>query len=83
MEMSFCHKVWYSNSYIFATQCGKPLIFQTMNFVRSNDLSLIYKRLAPSGWKDLEIYKFKFLAKTQFLCHNVLLHYNFRYRVSQ
>ena len=36
-----------------------------MSFVRSNDLSLKYKRITPSGCKDIEIYKFKFLAKTQ------------------
>ena len=33
----------------------------------SNNLSLKYQRLIPSGFKDIEIRKFEFLAKTQFL----------------
>ena len=32
-----------------------------------NDLSLRYKWLKPSGNKDIEIRKFEFVAKTQFL----------------
>ena len=39
-ELSLCHKLWFSNAYIFATQCRRPQIFQTMNSVRSNNLSL-------------------------------------------
>ena len=38
-----------------------------MNFCRSNNQSLKYQRFTPSGWKDLEIRKFEFVAKTQFL----------------
>ena len=34
-ELSFCHKLYFSNLYIFATQCRRPLIFQTMNSVKS------------------------------------------------
>ena len=36
--------------YIFATRSCRLLIFQIMNFVRSN--SLKYKRFTPSGCKD-------------------------------
>jgi len=54
--------------YIFATRCHKPLIFQTMNSVKSNSLNLKYRRFAPSGCKDIEIRKLGFVAKTQFLC---------------
>ena len=28
-ELSLCHKLGFSNPYIFGTQCRKPLIFQT------------------------------------------------------
>ena len=35
-EFSFCcHKLWFSNPYIFATQCRRPLIFQAINYVKS------------------------------------------------
>ena len=37
---------------IFATRCRRPLIFQTINFVRSNSIRLKYERFPPSGWKD-------------------------------
>ena len=52
MELSLCHKLWFSNPYILATQCRRPKLFQTMNTSRSNNLNLKYKR---------------FVAKTQFL----------------
>ena len=29
-ELSFCHKLWVSNFNIVATQCRRPLIFQTL-----------------------------------------------------
>ena len=35
--------------------------------VRSNNLSLKYLRFTPSGFKGIEIRKFEFVAKTQFL----------------
>ena len=41
-ELSFCHKLWYSNFNIVAIQCRRPLIFQTMNSIWSNNLSLKY-----------------------------------------
>ena len=42
-------------------------IFQTMNSVRSNNVSLKYQRPTPSGCKDIWIRKFECVAKTQFL----------------
>ena len=53
--------------YILATRCRRPLTFQTNNSVRSNSLSLKYHRFTPSGFEDIEIRKFEFVAKTQFL----------------
>ena len=65
--MSFCHKLRCSNSYNLATCFPRPLIFQTINSVRSNSLRLKYQRSKPSGCKDIEVRKCKFVAKTQFL----------------
>ena len=66
-ELSFRHKLKFLNPYIFATRCSRPLIFQTMNYVRSNSLKLKYYRFKPSGCKDIGIRKCEFVAKTQFL----------------
>ena len=48
---------------IFATQCRRPKIFQTMIYIRSNNLSLKYKRFTLSGCEDIWIRKFEFVAK--------------------
>ena len=53
------HKLWFLIP-IFATH----LIFQTINSVRSNVLSLIYQRFTKSGCKDEGIRNFDFVAKT-------------------
>jgi len=53
------------NSDIFATRYCRPLIFQAMNSIRSNNPSLKYQRFSPSGWKDLG--NRKVCDKTQFL----------------
>ena len=67
-EMSICNKLWLSNSYNLATHSPRPLIFQTINSVRSNSLSLKYQRFTPSGCEVIAVRKFEFVAKTQFLC---------------
>ena len=67
-ELSFCHKLWFSYPYIFAFQCRRPYLFQTMNHFRSNNDSLKYHRLTPLGCKYIAIWKSEFVAKTQFLC---------------
>ena len=41
-----------------------------MNHFRSNNDSLKYLRLTPSGCKDKVIVKLEFVAKTKFLCNN-------------
>ena len=38
-ELSFCHKLWFFKSLYL---CHSPLIFQTVNYVRSNNLTLKY-----------------------------------------
>ena len=55
-KLSFCHKLEFSNIYIFATQCRRPLIFQTMNSVRSNNLSLKNQWYTPSGHQVEKIF---------------------------
>ena len=66
-ELSLCHKLEFSNPYIFKPQFCRPLIFQTMNCVRSDNLSLKNQRCTQTGCKDIGILNFEFVAKTQFL----------------
>ena len=66
-EFSFCHKLEFSNPYILAFQCQEPKIFQTMNYIRSNNNSLKYQMLTPDC-KDIRIRQFEFVTRTQFLC---------------
>ena len=68
--MSLCHKLWFSNSYNFATWWCRPLIFQTNNAVRWYNQSLKYKRFTASVCKDIRYGKFEFVAKTQLLKHD-------------
>ena len=56
-ELSVCHKPWFSNPYIFATQCRRAQIVKTMNSVWSNNQSLKYKWFTPYGYKDIWIKK--------------------------
>ena len=44
-----------------------PLIFQTMNAVRLNNVSLKYQRFTSSGYKVIGLTKIEFVAKSQFL----------------
>ena len=70
-ELSFYHKLRFLNSYNLATRFSRPLIFQTINYGRSNSQSLKYQRFTPSGCKDIGIRKCKFVAKTQFLWEKI------------
>ena len=66
-KLSFCHLLWISTPYTLATLCRSTLIFQTMNYVRTDILSLKYQRFVLSGYKDKGIRKFEFVAKTQII----------------
>ena len=66
-KLSFCHILGFFNSNISETLCGRTLIFQTINSVRSSILSLKYQRFAPSGCNDIGIRKSQFVVKTQLL----------------
>ena len=55
-----CHQILFYNLNIFATQCCRPLTFQTLNSVGSNIQSLKYQRFIPSSirlwiYRDLTI----------------------------
>ena len=73
-ELSLCHKLCFSKSYIFIFQCRRPQIFQTMNSVRSNNISLKYQRFTTLGSKDIGIINSEFVAKTQFQILNLFLY---------
>ena len=73
-ELSFHHKLLFSNHYIFGTRCCRHLIFQTMNYVRSNNHSLKYQRLTSLGRRNIGIRLFQFVAKTQVLSLNSKLY---------
>ena len=75
--MSLCHKLWFSNHYIFGTKCCRTYIFQTMNSVESNILSLKYQRFLTSGFQDIGVWIFEFAAKAQFLLHFTNLFHRF------
>ena len=67
-DLSFCHKLWFSNSYNFATRSPRPLIFQTINSVRSNSLSLnlkgLHHKVAKTyGLENASVWQFKAIIK--------------------
>ena len=45
----------------------KPLTFQTLTSVRSNNISLKYQRFTTLGFKDKGIIKSEFVTKNPFL----------------
>jgi len=62
-KLSLCHKLWFSNPYIFGTQCLRPYLFQTKYAVRSNNLSLKCQRFTSSGSEDIGISKLSLWQK--------------------
>ena len=50
---NLCHKIKFSNPYIFATHLSRALLFQTMKSVRSNNLILMYERFTQPHSPDL------------------------------
>ena len=63
-ELSFYHKLWFSKSYIFASQCRR-LYISNYEFYENS----MKCKFEISGCKDLEdIGKFEFVTKTKFLC---------------
>ena len=60
--------VWFSNPYIFATQCRT---IDNSNYVRSNNLSKNYQKhgVYTISLQRYRIRKFEFVKKKQFLCN--------------
>ena len=57
-KLSLCQKLRFSNSFIFPTECpSRPLIFKTLNSMRSNNRSMKYQRFTQQSCKDIEITK--------------------------
>ena len=58
-----CHKLKFAKPTVVNLR-----YVNLMNSVRSNNISLKYRRPTPTGCKDIGVRKFKFVTKTQFLC---------------
>ena len=69
-ELRFCHKLNFL--IIYVTKYRRPLIFQTINYVRWDSLSLKYQRFTSTGCEDIRIRKFEFVTNTHFLSQNLL-----------
>ena len=65
--MTLCHKLWFSNTNIFGTQCRKPLMLQTYIFWSNKSHSLKFLWFTTLESKDIGFRKSEFVAKTQFL----------------
>ena len=72
-ELSLWNKIKYLNLEIFRTRSCKPLIFQTQIIWSNRIHSLKYLRSATFGCKDIVIRKSEFVAKTQFLCFQIVV----------
>ena len=70
-ELTLCHKLWFSNPYIFGLQRRKPLIFQTYIFWSNKSRSLKFQKFTTLESKDIGIRKSEFVAKSQFLSDTV------------
>ena len=71
-KLSLWNKLLFSIPYIFATLCGRPWIFQTLNSVKTSNLSLKNQWFTAIGCKDIGSRKFEFVATTQFLLCTLL-----------
>ena len=70
-ELSFYYKLKFSDPYNLRNPMHVvylPMIFQTMNSVRSHNLNLKLKRFTLSVYKEIWTKKFKFVAKTLLVC---------------
>ena len=61
----FCHNLYFLTT-ILTIRFRRPLIFQTMNSVRSKSLNLKYQRCITLDCKDRGTRKFEFVAKFHF-----------------
>jgi len=66
-ELSHCHKLKFSNPYIYGTWCCRLLIFQTKIIWCNRIHSLKYLRSTTLCCRDIGIRKSEFVSKTQLL----------------
>jgi len=66
-ELNLCHKLKFSNPYIYWTWCCRLLIFQTKIIWCNRTHSLKYLTSTTMGCRDIGIRKSEFVSKTQFL----------------
>ena len=59
-ELSICHKLWFSQTYIFATKSHTPFSYYEFCWIK-------WYKFTPSGCIDIENWKFEFIAKKQYL----------------
>ena len=71
--IEFLQQTLIFHTYIFATKCRRPKIFQTMNSVRLNNLSFKCQWFTPLDCKDKGIRNIEFVAETQFLYRTLLV----------
>ena len=63
-ELSFATNSDFRTLISYTTSCRRPLIIQTMNYVRTKSRSLKYQRFTPLYCTDIGVRKFEFVAKT-------------------
>ena len=56
-ELSLCHKLGFSNLYIFSTKYRRPQIFSTMKSSTSNNLSLKYQVKKIQGGENPSLWQ--------------------------
>ena len=66
-ELSLCHKLKFSNPYIYWTWCCRLLIFQTKIIWGNRIHSFKYLRSTTLCCREIGIRKSEFVSKTQFL----------------
>ena len=76
-ELSLCHKLKFSNPYIFTTGWRRPLIFQTYIIWSNRIHSLKYLRSTTLGCKDIRIRKFEFVLQNCINNHMVFIYLYF------
>ena len=63
-DLTLSHKLWFSNPYIFAISCCKPLSFQTLAILSNRIIVWASTEYAVGLLKDIVIRKSEFSAKT-------------------
>ena len=81
-ELSLCHKLKFSNPYIYGTWCCRLLILQTKIIWSNRIHSLKYLWSTTLESKDIGFRKADFVAKTQFLLLIFMISYTYTFTMS-